>query len=127
MTLEGKIIQVIGMQEGISKTTGKEWKVATYLLETDGQYPKKVVVEVFGSDRIDEFSLLAGEHVKLEIDVESREFNGKWYTSVRAYKKHEVDAISDADAAAIQAAAPAPQAAPAPATQTVEETDELPF
>lgn len=85
MKLEGKIIQFIGMQEGISKTSGNEWKLAQYLLETEEQYPKKVCVEIFGEERIQKLSLIVGDRVSLNVDVESREFNGRWYTSVRAY------------------------------------------
>lgn len=117
MILEGKILKMIGVREGTSQTSGKEWKLATYLLETGGQYSKQVAVDVFGNERIDEFSLIPDEVVKLEIDVESREFNGKWYTSVRAYKKHEV--YSYADAAIVKDAE-------RPVTNTSED-DVLPF
>ena len=119
MILEGTIIQVIGMQEGVSKTTGKEWKLAQYLLETNEQYPKKVCVDVFGEERINELSLIADEQVALNIDVESREFNGRWYTSVRAWGRAEESAEQPVQQAQ-------PQAQPV-VEQPVEETSELPF
>jgi hypothetical protein len=91
MILEGKVIKMIGVQEGISTTSGKEWKLAQYLIDTttNEQYPKQVAVEVFGNDRIDELSIIPDERVKLNVEVESREFNGKWYTSVRAWGRAE--------------------------------------
>ena len=51
MDIVGKIIQVLPVQEGISKT-GNPWKVQSYVLETQEQYPRKVCFEIFGEDRI---------------------------------------------------------------------------
>lgn len=122
MILEGKVIKLIEVKEGVSKTSGNEWKLAQYLIDTttNEQYPKQVVVEVFGDERIDELSLIPDEQVKLNVDVESREFNGKWYTSVRAWGRAEDD----------KSAQPAQQPQPANAasqTTNVEETSDLPF
>ena len=122
MILEGTIVKLIGMQEGISKTSGKEWKLAQYLVDTttNPQYTTQVAVDVFGADRIEEFAFLEGEGVKLEVDIESREFNGRWYTSVRAYKKHDVGENEEV----ATPAAPATQVATV--TPDQEDTD-LPF
>lgn len=117
MILEGKVIRLIGEQEGISKTTGNPWKLAQYLLETDEQYPKKVCVDVFGEDRINELSLIPDEQVRLHVDVESREFNGRWYTSVRAWGRAENPAES-VDRAEDSAES---------VEQPVEENSKLPF
>ena len=114
MVLEGTIKQVVGMQEGVSQA-GKAWKKATYVLTTNEQYPKDVAFTVFGEERINEMSLIAGEKVKLGIDIESREWQGKWYTDVRAYVKLDVESNNT----------PQPVAQSVPAQQ--EETDELPF
>ena len=122
MILEGTIIQVIGMQEGVSKTTGKGWKLAQYLLETNEQYPKKVCVDVFGEERINELSLIADEQVALNIDVESREFNGRWYTSVRAWGRAESEQKTDAPQVVAQPAAPVQ-----PVVDVAEDSTALPF
>ena len=122
MILEGTIIQVIGMQEGVSKTTGKEWKLAQYLLETNEQYPKKVCVDVFGEERINELSLIVDEQVALNTDVESREFNGRWYTSVRAWGRAESEQKTDAPQVVAQPAAPVQ-----PVVDVAEDSDILPF
>ena len=124
MILEGTIVKLIGMQEGISKTSGKEWKLAQYLVDTttNPQYSTQVAVDVFGADRIEEFAFLEGEGVKLEVDIESSEFNGRWYTSVRAYKKHDVGENEEVSTPA------APVTPAAPATQvTLDSEDKLPF
>ena len=83
MELIGKIIQVLPLQEGVSKA-GNAWKKQEYILETLGtQYPRKVCFNLFG-DNVDKFPMQVGQDVTVSIDLESREFNGRWYTDVRA-------------------------------------------
>lgn len=84
MELSGKIIQTLPEVGGSSKS-GNAWRKQDFIIETGGQYPKKVCVSVWG-DKIDQFPLTVGDQVNLGIDVESREYNGKWYTDVKAYK-----------------------------------------
>jgi Domain of unknown function (DUF3127) len=84
MELSGKVIQQLPEVGGNSKS-GNAWRKQEYILETGGQYPKKVCVSLWG-DKIDQFSLKPGENVTMGIDVESREYNGRWYTEVKAYK-----------------------------------------
>jgi hypothetical protein len=121
MILEGKVIKLIEVKEGVSKTSGKEWKLAQYLIDTttNEQFPKQVVVEVFGEERINELSIIPNEQVKLNVDAESREFNGKWYTSVRAWGRAEEDAA--------QPTQPAVQPAQQEQPVQPEETFGLPF
>ena len=84
MDLSGKIINQLPEVGGNSKS-GNAWRKQEYILETTGQYPKKVCVSVWG-DKIDQFGIKVGEQVTLGIDVESREYNGRWYTEVKAFK-----------------------------------------
>jgi len=84
MDISGKIVQKLKEIGGTSKS-GNAWRKQEYILETGGQYPKKVCVAFWG-DRIDQFALEVGEEVTLGIDIESREYNGRWYTEVKAYK-----------------------------------------
>lgn len=84
MDLSGKIISLLPEVGGNSKS-GNAWRKQEYILETGGQYPKKVCFSLWG-DKIDQFGLKVGEQVTLGIDVESREYNGRWYTEVKAYK-----------------------------------------
>ncbi len=62
-----------------------EWRKQDFVIETQAQYPKKVCISVWG-DKIDQSSLKEGQDVTVSFDVESREFNGKWYTDVKAWK-----------------------------------------
>ena len=96
MTIEGKIIQVLPLQGGVSKTSGKEWALQAYVLETLENYPKKVHFEVFGDDRIKANQCGVDDIVSVDFDIESREFNGRWYTSIRAWRIVKQDATQAA-------------------------------
>lgn len=54
-------------------------------METDGQYPKKVCISIWG-DKINTSQLQVGKSLNISFDVESREYNGRWYTDVKAWK-----------------------------------------
>ena len=132
MDIGGKIIQVLPAQEGVSKT-GNPWKVQSYVLETQEQYPRKVCFEIFGEDRINNNRCNIDDVVTVSFDIESREFNGRWYTSIRAWRVQQ----GDNSAAAPVAQQPVAQqsaaaAAPAANTQVFEasaddESSDLPF
>ena len=107
MDVVGKIIQVLPLQEGVAKT-GNPWKLQSYVLETQEQYPRKVCFEVFGEDRIKNNPCALGDIVTVSFDIESREFNGRWYTSIRAWRIQQ--GVVTAEAAAAPAAAQAPAA-----------------
>ena len=106
MEVVGKIIQALPLQEGIGKN-GNPWKVQAYVMETLEQYPRKVCFEIFGEDRIKNNPCAVGDEVTVSFDIESREFNGRWYTSIRAWR------VQQGVVPAEGAAAPAPQTAPA--------------
>ena len=110
MEVVGKIIQVLPLQEGVGRN-GNPWKMQAYVLETQDQYPRKVHFEVFGEDRIRQNPAAMDQLVTVCFDIESREFNGRWYTSIRAWKIQQGDMTQ----VAAQPAAAAPAAAPAPA------------
>jgi len=117
MEVVGKIIQVLPAQEGVGRN-GNPWKVQPYVLETFDQYPRKVHFEVFGEERIKQNPCDIDQVVTVSFDIESREFNGRWYTSIRAWK------IQQGDMTQANAAAPAPAAAapvqPTPAAAPAE-------
>ena len=84
MEIKGRVIQSLGVQKGTSKA-GKEWSKASIIVETDGQYPKKVALD--NLKNAEEFAKLAvGTEGVFHIEVESREFNGRWYTNVNCWK-----------------------------------------
>ena len=83
MDISGKIIQLLPVQTGQGKNG--TWKKQEFILETGDTYPKKVCIAVWG-DKIDMGSFKPGDTVDVSFDVESREYNGRWYTDVKAWK-----------------------------------------
>lgn len=83
MELTARVIQSLGVTSGVSKA-GNPWQKGGLVVETEGQYPKKIMLSNMKS--AEEFARLPiGALVKFGIDLESREFNGKWYTNVNAF------------------------------------------
>lgn len=78
-----KLVQVLPLQTGAGKNG--EWKKQDVIVETDGQFPKKVCVSIWG-DKINPSQLQPGAMLNVSFDVESREYNGRWYTDVKAWK-----------------------------------------
>jgi hypothetical protein len=83
MELSGKLVQMLPLQTGQGKNG--EWRKQEIILETEGQYPKKVCIAIWG-DKINTSQLVLGNRLTVSFDVESREYNGKWYTDVKAWK-----------------------------------------
>ena len=106
MEIVGKIIQVLPLQEGIAKS-GNPWKLQSYVLETQEQYPRKVCFEIFGEEKIKNNPCQVDDIVTVSFDIESREFNGRWYTSIRAWRVQQ--GVVTAEAAQAPVAAPAAQ------------------
>lgn len=112
MEISGKIIQVLPERSGVSQRTGTEWRAAQYIIETFEQFPKKCVFDVFGSDRIQQFNIQAGQSLTVSLDIDAREANGRWFNSIRAWKVVPYDPAAIATPAADPAAGfpPAPAA-----------------
>lgn len=84
MDISGTIIQILPEVSGTSKT-GSVWRKQDYILETKDQFPKKVCFNVWG-DKIDQFAINVGDEATVSFDLESREYNSRWYTEVKAWK-----------------------------------------
>jgi hypothetical protein len=85
MEVSGKIIAVLPEQGGTSKS-GNEWKKQEYVLETHEQYPKKICFQIFGSDKIAQTAIKEGEELTVHFDIDSREYQGRWFTNISAWK-----------------------------------------
>ena len=83
MEISGTVVSLLPMQSGQGKNG--TWKKQEFILETPGQFPKKVCVSLWG-DKVDENKLASGDKITASINIESREYNGRWYTDVRAWK-----------------------------------------
>ena len=124
MELAGKVIAVLEPRGGVSKT-GNEWKVQEYVIETHDQYPKKMCFDVFGADKIAQFNIQAGEELNVFFDVDAREWNGRWFNSIRAWKVERVSAAAPAGVPGAPVPPPAPTAAPE--FLAGDAKDDLPF
>ena len=86
MELTGKIIAVMPMHAGTS-SNGKEYASQDYVLEyAQGEYPKRMVFNVFGKDKIEQFKLKVGDEVTIAYEPTAREHQGKWYGQNRAWR-----------------------------------------
>ena len=83
MELQGKVIAETPERSGTSARG--EWKVKGYVIETHEQYPKKMVFEVFGADRLARFNIQVGQEVLVSFDIDAHEYNGRWFNDIRAW------------------------------------------
>lgn len=115
MEITGKCIVTLPIESGTSKS-GNAWQKRNFVIETAGQYPKKVCLQLFG-DKVNDCPNV-GEEVKVSFDAESREWNGKWFTQLNAWKVERQGAQPVYPQAQPQYAQAAPATPPA---------DDLPF
>ena len=94
MEIEGIITTVFAKQSGTSKN-GKEWTKQDFILEVEGQYTRHILFTRMGADKIEKYPTINGQHVKVSFDIDAREYNGKWYNSITAWKVELVSTIAD--------------------------------
>ena len=92
MQLTAKLIQLLPFQTGTGKNG--EWKKQDIIVETDGQFPKKICISIWG-DKVNERQLQIGNLLKIDFDIESREYNGRWYTDIKTWKIELSDTRSE--------------------------------
>lgn len=84
MEITGKIIAVLPERSGTSARG--EWKTQYYVIETEEQYPKRLLFEVFGADKISSFAIKEGERLTVSFDPSASETApGKWFGSNKAW------------------------------------------
>lgn len=81
--MSGTVIAILQKQTGTNKA-GNTWEKQDFVIQTSGQYPKKLCFAVWG-DKIGKFQIREGEEITVFFDVESREYMGKYYTDVKAW------------------------------------------
>ncbi|MEI6851749.1 MAG: DUF3127 domain-containing protein [Bacteroidota bacterium] len=92
MEITGRIIEILPAQTGTSQKG--EWKRQDFILETNAQFPKKVCFANW-NDKVN-LSFDTSQTVKVFFDIESREFNGRWYTDVKPWKMEIVGSTNQA-------------------------------
>lgn len=123
MELEGKIARKMNVQTGTSARGA--WSKQEFVLEyQEGNYPSQVCMNVWGEDKVRDLDRYqVGDRVRISFNLSSREYNGRWYTDVRAWRIEPA-----AGAATPTPASPAP-AAPMPTADDMMSPleDDLPF
>jgi hypothetical protein len=122
LDITGKILQIMPTTTGTSKA-GKDWVKQEFVIETQETYPKKICISTMGDKTQELKNFVPGSEVKVSLNLESREYNGKWYTNVNAWRIE----------AAGNGSAPAPArednftADPEPSFSPDSASDDLPF
>lgn len=115
MEISGTVVSLLPLQTGQGKNG--TWRKQEFILETPGQYPKKVFMFLWG-EKVDEIKISAGDRITASVNIESREYNGRWYTDVRVWKVVKQNQGT---------APPANSAADDPFVPDAGATDDLPF
>ena len=92
MELTGKITNILPIQSGTSKN-GNEWKKQEVIIQTEEQYPKNICITLWGNTISS--NIKQDDKIKASVDIESREYQGKWYTTVKAWKIDLVSASNE--------------------------------
>lgn len=129
MELQGKVIAVLPARSGVSARG--EWKSQSFVIETHDSFPRKMVFDVFGEERLTRFNIQLGQEVNVSFDIDAHEYNGRWFNNIRAFDVRLVDPNTVSAAPAAQAAPAAPQQ-PAnapfpPQPERSNSDDDLPF
>ncbi len=88
MEIQGKIVAVLPTRNGTSKT-GSPWSSATYVLQTQEMYPRRIAFDVM-NENITQFNIRQDEFLKVSFDINAHEYNGKWFNSVKAWAVQRV-------------------------------------
>lgn len=118
--LEGKLISLLPLQEGVS--TRGAWKKQEFVMETAEQYPKKICISCWNEKTDDLARYNTGDAIKVSVNIESREYNSRWYTDIKAWRIEPLQAQAQS--------APSPEASGSDdilGMSFSEEDEELPF
>lgn len=92
MEIIGKVVRLGNLTEG--QSARGPWRKQDLIIETEEQYPRTVCLTCW-TNQIEEIQKFApGQTIKAQIDISSREFNGKWYTDVRVWRFDPVGATA---------------------------------
>jgi hypothetical protein len=108
-----QIDNILEVESG--ESTNGEWSKVSFIgQEVDNEYPKNIGFEIFGQDKVDKFLQYnkVGDEVEVSFNLQSREYNGKIYTTAQAWKVWNLQTSASA--------------APAPVADE-DNGDDLPF
>lgn len=126
MEIQGKIIQVLAPQK--FTTRNGEMTRYSFILETTGNYPKKVKFDVLRDEAWGNMNVQVGMMANVSFDADSREWQGRWYTSLTCWRVQNLEQAQRQAQQQQQFNAPQPnvQATPQPVNEN-KSKDDLPF
>lgn len=99
MEIQVKIIKVLETQSFTSQKTGNVYVKNIFVGQTQGVYPKNIAFAVMGEDKFAQMCIVVGGTYNVSFDVESREWNGKWFTEASAWRVQRIDGVQQQQAA----------------------------
>jgi hypothetical protein len=93
--ITGKVIAILEPQRFVSSKNGNEYVTTVFVIETTGQYPKKVAMKVMGEDKFKQMGIVMGGTYNVSFDVGSREWQGKWFTECQAWRTQRLDGTQE--------------------------------
>lgn len=81
-TIQGRIVECLPITSGVSRQTGNIWKSQQYLIAVDDDQDNIICVQVFGEEKILSYDLKKGKRIAMTIDIECKDWNGKWVTNI---------------------------------------------
>ena len=125
MEFEGIVYKKLPVTKGVSARG--EWQRQEVVFEIPSEFSRKVCVTFFNKPT-DAESLKEGETYIVSVNIESREYNGKWYTDVRAWRVQPKQVAATPEVAAMPDMPPfGDEPAYAASAQPMAEVDDLPF
>jgi len=83
LEITGKIVKILPEKSGVSNTSQKEYTIQYFVIVTDdNKYPKNVAFQAYNKN----LNILHDQKVKVFFDIESKEFNGKYFTNLNVWK-----------------------------------------
>ena len=94
LEVSGKVFKILNEQKGTS-AAGKGWVKQDFVIETDDQYPKKIAVTAMGDKIVPVVKTLSvGQQVTIHINIESREYQDKWFSNINVWRVDKLDGNS---------------------------------
>jgi hypothetical protein len=126
LEITAKLVKI--MDEVTGEGKNGTWRKQEFVVESGDQYPKKICMNVWG-DRIEMLKGFAvGDTMKVSFDIESRDYQGRWYTDVKAWRIEGATEGQPSQESTPQKSSNQPKTAdPFPEEMLSSSADDLPF
>jgi len=88
LEVKGIIEKILEVQTGEKKDGSGQWEKQQFIVRTQEQYNNLYCFEIFGDQKVDNFAKFnkVGQEVTVEFNVNTSEHQGKYYTTLSAWK-----------------------------------------